>query len=210
MQVFPASGHVFHPEHISTSYKPRSVSCRYFTCSISRLKVLPVLDHTEKNINMDTTWQWLRRKTGFILASKANSSPVILRPSDQSSQPFESFAESSRGNCIWKTLTSSSTTRTDSLVVGIATCPPNEGRLCPHRHTHAEVYYITEGSGLMLVNETEYAVSTGTVVYVPGNAEHGIRNSSKKEDLKWFYVFAADDFKDIKYTFSTESLKANL
>ena len=62
----------------------------------------------------------------------------------------------------------------------------------------------------MLVNDIEYEVSAGTVVYVPGNAEHGIRNPSKKEELKWLYVFAANDFTDIKYTFSTDTLKAKL
>lgn len=40
----------------------------------------------------------------------------------------------------------------------------------------------------------------GSTVFIPGSAEHGIRNIGK-EKLRFFYVLAADDFTDVKYIF---------
>lgn len=101
----------------------------------------------------------------------------------------------------WHTLFSSPSTPTDSLVAGVAVCPPFTGHLCAHRHTQAEVYYITEGQGVVTIDGKDNRVAKGSAVFIPGNAEHGIRNSGE-EELKWFYVFPTAAFEDIVYRFS--------
>jgi mannose-6-phosphate isomerase-like protein (cupin superfamily) len=78
--------------------------------------------------------------------------------------------------------------------------PPNEGFLCPHRHKQAEIYFITEGRGIVVIEGVETEVGPKTTVFIPGDAEHGIRNAGS-EDVKWFYVFACDKFEDVVYRF---------
>lgn len=65
------------------------------------------------------------------------------------------------------------------------------------------MYYITEGSGIMIIDGIESKVETGSVVFIPGNAEHGIVNDSKEgKELKWLYVFPTGAFGDVVYRFS--------
>ncbi|KNG52646.1 RmlC-like cupin [Stemphylium lycopersici] len=78
------------------------------------------------------------------------------------------------------------------------------GHLKPHRHSHAEIYHVTAGRGIVSIDGVEHAVQKGSVVFIPGDAEHGIRNGEADEDLVWLYVFAADGFGEIVYRFSGE------
>jgi len=132
----------------------------------------------------------------------------------------------------WKTLISNEKTETDTFTVGVATCPPGRVVACPassstsdsgipspslqnpeslgdvgfltlHRHTHAEIYHVVSGTGMVCIEGKEYEVEKGSVVSIPGDAEHGIYNAGK-EDLVWLYVFAADGFEDIVYRFSEQ------
>ncbi|EXJ88356.1 hypothetical protein A1O1_05286 [Capronia coronata CBS 617.96] len=144
-------------------------------------------------------------------------SPLIISPESIAKQEPESFPEvdldlevepslglgvdGGRGQVTWKTLISAPQTRTDSLTAGIATCPPRTGHLCPHRHRQAEIYHVTQGHGVVEIDGVESAVQAGTVVYIPGNAKHGIRNTDPERELTWFYVFAADGFGEIQYRF---------
>lgn len=63
------------------------------------------------------------------------------------------------------------------------------------------MYHIIDGEGVVTVDGEEYAVGSGSVVFIPGNARHGVTNSRADRALRWFYVFAADDFGEIKYRF---------
>ncbi|KAK6380221.1 hypothetical protein LTS17_005410 [Exophiala oligosperma] len=151
------------------------------------------------------------------------TSPVIIPSASLAERNPETFPDngssstSRRGNLTWHTLFSASKTPTDSLTAGIATCPPGTGHLCPHRHEQAEIYYITQGRGVVVIDGVEREVQSGDTIYIPGNAEHGIRNScatttseegsgtdrvDDREELKWFYVFAVDKFEDVVYRFS--------
>ena len=127
---------------------------------------------------------------------------VILSPTAILKQPDETFSEPGYGTGLtWKTLISSSKTPTDTLTSGIATCAPRSGFLCVHQHRQAELYHIIQGEGIVEVDGLEHRVEKGSVVFIPGNAEHGIRNSSETDELVWLYVFAADDFSEVKYRF---------
>ncbi|KIW62035.1 hypothetical protein PV05_02088 [Exophiala xenobiotica] len=143
-------------------------------------------------------------------ATRTNStSPVVISAESLTSRAPETFPNDnnasapspSRGDLTWQTLFSSSTTPTNSLTAGLATCPPRTGHLCAHRHEQAEIYYVTEGRGVVTIDGVESEVRQGSAVFIPGNAEHGIRNVGDGE-LKWFYVFAADKFEDVVYRFS--------
>jgi mannose-6-phosphate isomerase-like protein (cupin superfamily) len=131
--------------------------------------------------------------------SMATTHPVVLSDSDISARASET---SPLGNVSWKTLFTSSRTPTDSLSTGIAVCPPRTGHLCAHRHEQAEVYYIIEGRGTVKIEGKESDVQAGSVVFIPGDAEHAIWNLGE-EPLRWFYVFPVDDFwGDVVYRFS--------
>ncbi|KAH3668293.1 hypothetical protein OGAPHI_002047 [Ogataea philodendri] len=128
--------------------------------------------------------------------------PLVLQ-TKKLDQPPEGFDDTSRGDVHWHTLFSSPETPTDQLTAGLGICPVGTGRLCKHRHKHAEIYYITEGIGEVTVDAETYEVSNGHTIYIPGDAEHGIKNVGNIP-LKWFYVFAADSFSEIVYRFSHE------
>ena len=59
---------------------------------------------------------------------------------------------------------------------------------------------------MMSVDGDNREVGKGDVIFVPGNAEHGIRNVGKRE-LNWFYCFAADRFDDVVYRWSAVKAK---
>lgn len=134
--------------------------------------------------------------------------PLILSSAEISSQPIESFADASRGILTWRTLLSVPKTPTSKLIAGMAVCPAKaalneqkEGHLCAHRHEQPEIYYIISGQGLMEIEGEEFDVDKGSVVYIPGNAEHGIRSIDTSEDLIWLYVFPGDGFEEVVYRF---------
>ncbi|KIW04920.1 uncharacterized protein PV09_04089 [Verruconis gallopava] len=132
-------------------------------------------------------------------ASTSNTvRPVILSGRDIDALAEETFA---LANVNWKTLFSTGKTPTDSLCTGIAVCPPKTGHLCAHRHAQAEVYYILEGRGTVKIDGVESNVEAGTVVFIPGNAEHAIWNVND-DNLRWFYVFPTDAFENVVYRFS--------
>jgi mannose-6-phosphate isomerase-like protein (cupin superfamily) len=48
-----------------------------------------------------------------------------------------------------------------------------------HRHEQEQCYYIISGTGLMLIDDEEAEVKAGDSVFIPSNANHGIRNIDK-------------------------------
>lgn len=140
------------------------------------------------------------------MASKAQ--PIVLSERDIKDMPEEGFPVGGNGgNVTWKTLLSSSRTTSDTLTSGLARCATKGGHLKCHRHDHPEVYYIVQGCGIVTVDGKEQEVGKGSVVFIPGNSEHGVRNEDEKEDLVWLYVFATDKFEDVVYRFSADPLQ---
>lgn len=127
--------------------------------------------------------------------------PLIIDAESIRKQEVECFSQPGRGDVTWKTLISSPQTKTNSLTAGIATCPPKTGHLCPHRHQQPEIYHITEGRGTVEIDGAQHPVEAGSVVYIPGDAKHGIRNDDPVAELKWLYIFPTNGFGDIKYRF---------
>ncbi|KAL4733866.1 RmlC-like cupin domain-containing protein [Aspergillus similis] len=133
--------------------------------------------------------------------------PIVLNPESISSLPTESFpASNNTNNLTWRTLLSTSPPRltpSSNICAGLASCPPHTGQLSLHRHTQAEIYYITSGRGIVNIEGLEHEVSAGSVLFIPGDAEHGVVNRGE-ETLDWFYVFPTAGFGDVVYRFSGE------
>ena len=107
-----------------------------------------------------------------------------------------------RGGVSFRELFSADRTPTSALYTGL-TDLSRGGRLGLHRHEQAEVYHLVEGSGVVVLDGVEHPVTAGSAVFVPGNAEHGIRNTGEGP-LRFVYAFATDSVDDVVYRFSDE------
>ncbi|KPM35869.1 hypothetical protein AK830_g10702 [Neonectria ditissima] len=132
---------------------------------------------------------------------QTHEKPVIVDSRSQT-RPPSSFPDPSFGTTTWHTLLSAPATPSSSLSAGVAVCP-SRGKLALHRHKQAEVYYILGGSGEVEINGKRSRVSEGMVIWIPGDAEHGVF-CSEGEELKWFYVFPEGSFEHVVYRFSHE------
>ena len=57
-----------------------------------------------------------------------------------------------------------------------------KGEIPCHNHNFTdEIFYITNNSAVMIVNDKEFKVSPGDMIYVNKNENHGFRNDSNKE-----------------------------
>lgn len=106
-----------------------------------------------------------------------------------------------RGVVGWQTLLSGDRTPTDGLTAGIAVLEPG-GHLALHRHDPAELYFLLDGTATVTIDGVDTLVENGACVFIPGSAEHGIRNSGEGR-VRFLYAFAADSFSDIEYRFSS-------
>ena len=125
--------------------------------------------------------------------------PAIIRrlaDTDWAGWPPEQLAQ--RGNVSWKELIGDPAAGTD-MVVGVARLMPGE-HLALHRHTQPEIYFMLTGQGLVTVDGEVHDVQAGSLVFIPGDAEHGIRNVQAAE-LQFLYAFATGDFNAIEYRF---------
>ena len=62
----------------------------------------------------------------------------------------------------------------------ITTVLPN-GMQYLHSHIEDQCYYIISGSGTMFVGDEIESVTAGYAIFVPSNAEHGIKNNGKND-----------------------------
>ena len=116
-------------------------------------------------------------------------------------RPREGWDTSARGDATWFTLFSGDITPTESLSAGMMEIMPKGEGLKLHRHAQPEIYYVAEGSGALMIDGIETVVSAGCAAFIPGDAEHGIRNVAETV-LKIFYVFPADRFSEVTYRFA--------
>ena len=123
--------------------------------------------------------------------------PLVISEGDVAR---DSWDDTTRGVLGFRTFFSAGTTATQALTAGIADLDAG-GWLGLHRHIPAEIYYIVEGRGTVTLEGADYPVSAGTAVYIPGDTEHGIRNTGSAP-LRFFYAFAVDSFDNVTYRFS--------
>ncbi len=59
-----------------------------------------------------------------------------------------------------------------------------------------QFFRFEEGTGKVVVNETEYTAEDGDVVIVPAGAEHNVINTSETADLKLYTIYAPSHHRD--------------
>ena len=126
---------------------------------------------------------------------------VIPYVSHISTARKDGWSDPLRGNLTWHTLISGDLTPTDSLTAGVGIFQEGDS-LNFHSHPAAEIYYVLEGEGIVTLDGKEHAVTAGSVIFIPGNTLHGVRNDNGAP-LHLFYAFAKDSFKDVEYEFQT-------
>ena len=84
-----------------------------------------------------------------------------------------------------------------SLSLGFAEIAPG-GDLTLHYHSPAEIYVITNGTGILNKSGELETIKKGDVVYIAGNAEHALRNNGK-ETLEFYWIFPTDRFSEVEY-----------
>jgi mannose-6-phosphate isomerase-like protein (cupin superfamily) len=119
---------------------------------------------------------------------------------DEKDAPQDGWDDPVRGRLRWRTFVSKGATPSEGVTCGVAEFQPGEW-LGLHRHAPAEVYYVVAGAGLMSLDGRELAVKAGSAVFIPGMAEHGIRQTGSKP-LRLLYAFPVDSFDDVEYLFS--------
>lgn len=118
----------------------------------------------------------------------------------ESDVQLERWSEDVRGHVGFRTLFGDGEATTGSLTVGVTEMQQGDW-LGLHRHSPAEVYYVLEGEGLVTLAGEERRVDAGTAVFIPGDAEHGIRNTGAGV-LRFLYAFAVSSFDDVEYRWS--------
>jgi mannose-6-phosphate isomerase-like protein (cupin superfamily) len=123
--------------------------------------------------------------------------PLALAEADA---PQDGWDDPVRGRLRWRTLFSQGLTQTAGMTCGVAEFRPGDW-LGLHRHAPTEVYYVFAGAGILTLDGREIPVKAGSAVFIPGMAEHGIRQTGN-EVLRLFYAFSVDSFDCVEYLFS--------
>ena len=89
------------------------------------------------------------------------------------------------------------------LSVGYGKIPVGED-LPLHSHAPQEVYFITQGNGLLLMKDEKVRdIAKGDSVYIPENEPHGVKNTGTC-DLEFLFVFPGDSWSEIEYNFKNK------
>jgi mannose-6-phosphate isomerase-like protein (cupin superfamily) len=123
--------------------------------------------------------------------------PLVI---DEADAPEDGWDDPVRGRLRWRTLFSRGLTQSAGMTCGVTELGPGDW-LGLHRHAPPEVYYVFAGAGLLSLDGREIPVSAGSTVFIPGMAEHGIRQTGN-EVLRLFYAFPVDSFDTVDYLFS--------
>ncbi len=129
-----------------------------------------------------------------------DSNPFTAIVIDEADAPRDGWDNSVRGRIRWRTLLSQGLTPSAGMTCGVAELEPGDW-LGLHRHAPPEVYYVLAGEGIVTLDGKETRVKAGTAVFIPGMAEHGIRQSGTGV-LRLFYTFPVNSFDSVEYLFS--------
>jgi quercetin dioxygenase-like cupin family protein len=125
--------------------------------------------------------------------------PIVRKLEDQLWDAWPDSQQAERGALRWRDLFAGNPEDGANTTLGIATLRCGE-TLEPHRHSEPETYYTLAGRGIVTIDGVPHPVAPGTAIYIPGDAEHGIRNDYD-EELQILYVFAVSDFNQVVYRF---------
>ena len=97
----------------------------------------------------------------------------------------------------WKFLIDADFTESSGLSLGIAEIAPG-GDLILHYHSPAEIYVVTDGTGMLNKSGTLEEIKKGDVIYISENAKHALKNDGK-ETLKFYWIFPTNTFSEVEY-----------
>ena len=121
-------------------------------------------------------------------------------PSIEADAPQSAWDDPVRGRLRFRTLFSQGLTPTAGMTGGVTELEAGDW-LGLHRHEPHEIYYVFAGAGIVSLEGREIAVKAGSAVFIPGMAEHGIRQTGT-ETLRLFYAFPVNSFDGVEYLFS--------
>ena len=125
--------------------------------------------------------------------------PIVRQLENRPWDTWPAEQQGSRGSLRWRDLFAGDPADGANVTLGIATLRRGE-TLEPHRHSEPETYYTLAGRGIVTIDGVPHPVVPGTAIFIPGDAEHAIRNDDD-EDLEILYVFAIGDFNKVVYRF---------
>ena len=97
----------------------------------------------------------------------------------------------------WKFLIDADYTESSGLSLGIAEIAPG-GDLILHYHSPAEIYVVTDGTGMLNKSGKLEEIKKGDVVYISKNAKHALKNNGI-ETLKFYWIFPTNTFSEVEY-----------
>jgi mannose-6-phosphate isomerase-like protein (cupin superfamily) len=128
------------------------------------------------------------------------SDGVVPLAVNEADAPQDGWDDPVRGRLRWRTLFSQGLTQTAGMTCGMTELGPGDW-LGLHRHAPPEIYYVVGGGGILSLDGREVPVKAGSAAFIPGMAEHGIRQTGN-EVLRLFYAFPVDSFDSVEYLFS--------
>ena len=103
-----------------------------------------------------------------------------------------------RGGLRYTFLVDSTEMASHGLSVGIIQVPVGED-LTLHHHAPQEIYVVRSGKGVLLkADGASEPVRADSVVYIPQNEKHGLRNTGSVP-LEVLWIFPTDCWKEIEY-----------
>ena len=99
----------------------------------------------------------------------------------------------------WKFLIDADFTESSGLSLGIAEIAPG-GDLILHYHSPAEIYVVTDGTGMLNKSGKLEEIKKGDVVYISKNAKHALKNNGE-ETLKFYWIFPTNRFSEVEYLY---------
>jgi oxalate decarboxylase/phosphoglucose isomerase-like protein (cupin superfamily) len=124
----------------------------------------------------------------------------VVQESDLPWQELTKPELRARSSIRWKTLLGEGGTPTSKVTFGLAEIPAG-GTWVLHHHAPPEVYYVLAGEGSTEIDGVVHDVRAGSVIYIPGNAQHLTINTGT-EPLRFAYAFPTDTIEEIEYHFA--------
>lgn len=105
----------------------------------------------------------------------------------------------------WQFMVNQGETDSHGISTGFLQIDPGH-ELPLHHHEEQEIYLITTGQATLLEWDGQSrSLQQGDVVYIPGNAWHGIRNTGQGT-LAFTWVFPTDTWQQVEYLFENTAL----
>jgi len=97
----------------------------------------------------------------------------------------------------WKFLIDADFIGSSGLSAGFAEISPG-GDLILHHHAPAELYVITNGTGILNKSGELEQIKKGDIVYISADANHALKNNGP-DTLEFYWIFPTDRFSEVEY-----------